>query len=575
MSLILTGIGVSPGVAIGPVHLLQQDRPEVVQRGIAEHRVENEVARFRSAIESARQQLKEIRRRIPATTRADIVEFIDTHLLMLADTSLTQVPVIHIRERQCNAEWALKLQRDALVSVFDEMDDPYLRTRKDDVDHVINRVQRILLCQHDNRGDCAPSHLHGSVVIADDLTPADTVLLYHQGMAGFVTGYGGPLSHTAILARSLGIPAVVGAHNVHRYLRDGENVILDGLHGTIIADADEETLAYYRHKQDEEVARRRHLARLREQPAVTQDGVRVHLMANIELPEDVDSALRAGAEGIGLYRTEFLFMNRSDVPTEEEQLEQYLAVLRAFEGLPVTIRTLDLGADKQVEGHSSSCRNPALGLRAIRLCLKDPELFRPQLRAILRASAEGPVRLMVPMMSTVQELQQVLRLVEDTKTDLQRERLAFNPRIPVGGMVEVPAAALLATTFARKLDFLSIGTNDLIQYTLAIDRIDDEVAYLYDPLHPAVLRLIQLTLDAAHTAGIPVSMCGEMAGDLRFTRLLLGLGLSEFSMHPASILEVKARIQQSSAQDARDRTEWLMRAEEAAEIQDRLQDLNR
>ena len=547
MSITITGTGISRGITIGKVYRLERGDVEVYEAAIPKDLIEDEVARFRRAVRTARQQLKVIRNSIPETTRADITDFIDTHLLMLEDSMLTMAPVELIRERQCNAEWALKSQRDALAVVFDEMDDPYLRTRKDDVDHVVTRIQRILIGAETHTDPQDNEQLRGAVIFAHDLTPAETALLHHQGIAGFVTESGGPLSHTAILARSLGLPAIVGTHATPHQIRDGDLVILDAAEGVLLTEVDDATLKDYRRRQRHENKRRSELQRLKDEPAVTIDGIPVHLLANVELREDVLAARRAAADGIGLYRTEFLFMNRSDIPDESEQLQQYLSVIKALKGLPVTIRTLDLGADKPcpAEARPSEhiCPNPALGLRAIRLCLKHADLFRPQLRAIMRASAKGPVRMMIPMLSSAHELNEVLALIDDVKQELQRERLAFDLNMPIGGMIEVPAAALSAGLFASRLDFLSIGTNDLIQYTLAIDRVDDAVTYLYDPLHPAVLRLIKMVIDAGHEHAIPVSMCGEMAGDTRYTRLLLGMGLTDFSVHPAALLEVKDAIQ--------------------------------
>ncbi|HRC71148.1 MAG TPA: phosphoenolpyruvate--protein phosphotransferase [Candidatus Competibacter sp.] len=549
----LHGIGVSRGYAIGRTYLLQRNQPEITEYTIPDAIVEDEVQRFLNGLDLARQQLREIRTRVPPSASNDISAFIDTHLLMLGDVSLTEAPVNLIRSLKCNAEWALKVQRDLLVQVFEEMDDPYLRTRKDDVEHVVRRVQRILVTDDPaylteaDYSELANSRLEGRIVVADDLTPADTILMQHQGVLAFVTEYGGPLSHTAILARSLGIPAVVGARNARSYLGNNEAVIVDGRQGVILVGLDERILRYYRHKQQEERRQQRELNKLKGKPAITRDGVTIRLQANIELPEDAVAVREVAADGIGLYRTEFLFMNRGDSPDEEEHLASYLHVIKVLEGSPITIRTADLGADKQVDGGRGGpvCTNPALGLRAIRMCLKDLSMFRPQLRAILRASAYGPVRMMIPMLSTIQEVFQVLRLVADTKRELRERGLAFDERMPVGGMIEVPAAAVCAAQFARYLDFLSIGTNDLIQYTLAIDRVDDEINYLYDPLHPAVLMLIRNTIRAGQKAGISVSLCGEMAGDSRYTRLLLGLGLTQFSMHPAGLLEIKRVVQDS------------------------------
>lgn len=575
MSLALSGIGVSRGIAIGKVHVLERGEPDVVEYRIPERQIDAEIERFRRALEVARTQLRDIRRRIPTYTPADINAFIDTYLLMLEDSTLTSAPEDVIRTRACNAEWALKLQLDRVVRVFDDMDDPYLRTRRDDIAHVVNRVLRILLRQ-DSHEDEPGVSLRNRIVIADDLTPADTVLLQHQGIAGFVTEYGGPLSHTAIMARSLRIPAVVGVHRARQYLRDREQVVVDGREGAVLVSPDDAVLKHFRRRQRSEREYFAGLRKLKDETAVTLDKQRILLQANIELPEDIKPAQEAGADGVGLYRTEFLFMNRATVPDEEEQLESYVSVIKAMKGQSVTIRTLDLGADKQ--GNSGRAgpmpTNPALGLRAIRLCLKDPALFRPQLRAILRASAHGHVRLMIPMLSNTQELFQLLHLLEETRRELKQQKLKFDPHMPIGGMVEVPAAAISASLFARHLDFLSIGTNDLIQYTLAIDRIDDEVNYLYDPLHPSVLRLIHLTIKAGLRASIPVSMCGEMAGDCRYTRLLLGLGLREFSMHPSTLLEVKSIIKHSAVTDLAKPVRRILHSTHSEQTQRLLRRLN-
>ena len=549
MPLALHGIGVSTGCAIGELCLLERHQPEIPEYAVPPHRIEDEVQRFRQGLAAARQQLQEFRHRIPATVSAEVTAFIDTHLLMLEDSAFTKGPEQWIRTRHCNAEWALKLQRDALVEVFEAMDDPYLRTRKDDVEHVVRRILRLLAAKDRSGGELIPSHSKGRIIVADDLTPAETILMQHQGATALVTEHGGPLSHTAILARSLGIPAIVGVRHARLYLKDRELAVVDGQAGVLLAGLNETLLQHYRQKQQRQERQQQDLIRLKAQPAITRDQINVVLDANIELPEDVEAARHADAAGVGLYRTEFLFMNRATLPDEEEHLAAYRHVLKTLKGLPITIRTADLGADKQVDGGRSSgamANNPALGLRGIRLCLRNLELFRPQLRAILRASAFGKVRMLIPMLSNAQELSQVLRLVAEAKQELQEEGRQFDSRLPVGAMVEVPAVAVCAAHFARQVDFLSIGTNDLIQYTLATDRLDDEVNYLYDPLHPAVLQLIYMTIRAGQKAGIPVSMCGEMAGDIRYTKLLLGLGLTHFSMRPASLWEVKRVVRESN-----------------------------
>jgi len=575
VSLALSGIGVSRGIAIGRAHVLLRGSIEVLESALPEDLIENEVERFLQAVHNARQQLESLRERIPPGTRADIAAFIDTHRLMLDDDTLITTPVELIRERGCNAEWALKLQRDAVAEVFDRMDDPYLRTRRDEVDHVINRILRILLDTDGNEPSNDSDSLDQAIILADNLTPAETVLLEHQGISGFATAYGGPLSHTAILARSMQIPAIVGIYSLERYIRDGEIVILDGVQGVLIAGPDQATLQHYRERQQQELQRRMDLGRLADTPAVTLDSTPITLMANIELPEDIQVVSTASASGVGLYRTEFLYMNRAEPPGEEEQYEVYLSVIEALGGRPLTIRTLDMGADKHIGGGSTrGCNNPALGLRAIRLCLKDLSLFRPQLRAILRASAHGPVRMMLPMLSNTHELHQALSLVNETRNALQRESHAFAPDLPVGGMIEIPAAALCAADFARHLDFLSIGTNDLIQYALAIDRVDEEVTYLYDPLHPAVLKLIRMTIEAGRDAGIPVAMCGEMAGDPRYTRLLLGMGLREFSMHHTALQEVKNVINRSTLRTLEILVAELLDNTEPGRIPGRVDSLN-
>jgi len=540
MGLILSGIGVSRGVAIGKAHLLRRDEPDVAEHTIPRPLLAEEIKRFQNALHKARQQLKVIRNRIPAATPPDILAFVDAHLLMLDDAALAEVPIQIIRDRRCNAEWALQMQRDALVRVFDEMDDPYLRTRRDDVDHVIYRIQGNLSgFSHGHDGPAA--RLSGKIVIAEDVSPAETLLMQQQGVAALVTEFGGHYSHTAILARSLGIPAVVGVHNAGRFLMNKELLVVDAEHGAVVAAPDVAEIDHYRERQAQARQHQAALARLKDEPAVTRDGHAIDLLANIEIPEDLPAVKRSGAGGVGLYRTEMLFMNREQPPSEDEQLEVYVKIVRGMKGAPVTIRTLDLGADKQVRSlrRTVIASNPALGLRAIRSSLKDPGHFVPQLRAILRASAYGRVRLMVPMLSTVLEMQQVLRLIDEQKAVLRSRRQKYDTEMPVGCMIEVPAAALAARAFARHVDFFSIGTNDLIQYTLAVDRLDEEVNYLYDPLHPAILQLIKMTIAAGQRAGIPVAMCGEMAGDVRYTRLLLGMGLREFSSNPASLLEIK------------------------------------
>ena len=545
MTIALHGKGISRGIALGTAHIIQRDSLEVLEYPIAEGDLPAELERLSAAVEEAKQSLRAMRERIPAHTPADIASFIDTHLLMLDDPSLTEEPKRLMRQRGCNAEWALKLQRDSIVQVFDGMDDAYLRARRDDVDHVINRVLRILLNQAPARHEAADSNLEGLILIADDLSPADALLMQQHGIVGFITEYGGPTSHTAIIARSLGLPGVVGVPHARRYLREGEPLIVDGDEGLVLGEADQRIIEHYLARRDERQKRISRLARLKRALTVTADGVPVELLANVDLESDFELAKSSGARGVGLYRTEFLYMNRIDAPSEDEHFAVYKRLTEAFRQQPVTIRTMDIGADKHVSASVSSrlnAVNPALGMRAVRLGLKEPDLLVPQMRAIIRASALGQVRLMIPMLSHVDEVAQVMLLIREIQRDFDRQNIPYDPAMPIGGMLEVPAAVAFADGFARTLDFLSIGTNDLIQYAVAIDRVNEEVSYLYDPLNPGVLRLIEMAIRYADGAACPIAMCGEMAGDVRYTRLLLGLGLRAFSVHPSLLLEVKQVI---------------------------------
>ncbi|MEI6413528.1 MAG: phosphoenolpyruvate--protein phosphotransferase [Pseudomonadota bacterium] len=549
MTLALGGIAVSGGVAVGVSYVLRNRPIEVNFRAINAAAVSSEVERFRYAVETARQQLHAVRHQIPASVPSDIGDFIDAHLMMLDDPAFVDEPILMIRAELWSAEWALQKRRDSLVKIFEDMDDPYLRSRRVDIDHIVLQIQKILLEQEPDVQE-AGQELAGRVILAHDLTPADTIQLRHYGIAAFITESGGPMSHTAILARSLGIPAVVAVPHVLQYLRHNEILIVDGNEGMVLADADANVLELYRRRIRAQEDHRASLRRLLREPSLSRDGQIVSLLANIELPDDIEAVRQSSAIGIGLFRTEFLYMNRDSSPDEAEQFIAYRSVVEGLGGLPVTVRTLDIGMDKQVDSHLSFAPhaggpNPALGLRAIRMCLKEPTLFMPQLRALLRASAYGPLRVMIPMLTSLHEVSQVRMLLEKARAELRAEGIPFDEHMPLGGMIEVPAAALCARTFARNLDFLSIGSNDLMQYTLAADRSDQGVNYLMDPVHPAVIRLIQMTIDAAQIEGIPVSICGEMAGDVRFVRLLLGLGIRRLSMNPKLILEVKQWVRSS------------------------------
>ena len=572
------GIGVSRGIAIGEATILRRNIIDVTPVQVRKKDIPAEVKRFRAALKTARKHLLSVRDGIPESAPTDVSSFIETHLLMLDDSVLSQRPIELIKSHGCNAEHALQMQREELARVFNEMDDPYIATRMDDVNHVINEILRSFPDSKQTETQKTES-LHnwaGQIVIADDLTPSDTLVMQSQGVAGFITETGGQLSHTAILARSLGIPAVVGVHNIRQYISNGESIIVDGESGMLLAEAEPAMVSGFRKRQKAIRLRTRELSKLADQQAVTLDGTELSLQANIEIEDDIKALKRVKADGVGLYRTEFLYMSREDLPTEEEHLKVYSRLVRSLKGAPLTIRTVDLGADKQVSSKSSGplAHNPAMGLRGIRLCLNDLSLLMPQLRAILRASAKGPINIMFPMVTNLREVQQCLELVESVKDALAEKGLKYDPDIKVGAMIEVPGAALAANQFAKHLDFLSIGTNDLIQYTLAIDRIDDQVDYLYEPLHPAVLQLIKRTIDAGREAKIPVGMCGEMAGDARYVRLLLGLGLTQFSMPPNQLLEVKRMLNTSDRKKLNRMANAMMQCETLADQQKLLDKIN-
>ncbi len=597
MSITLQGIGVSKGISIGPAYVFYRELPEVLEYSISKYDADAEVKRFEDARIKAQQQLTNIKNTISNDTPHDITLFIDTHLLMLDDPVLYEDTVSHIRARLCNAEWALQVQVERIVKVFDDMDDAYLKTRRDDIIHVTERIQRCLMnapeFSHDedkNDEDKLGSRLKDRIIVADDLTPADTLLMQHQKIAGFITEYGGPLSHTAILARNLGIPAIVGVHNAKHLIQANELIVLDGNTGKIHVNPQRKELTAFKGLIRDERQRRKKLFDLKNKPAQTLDGLKIILHGNIDRPADVRLLRQHEHTGVGLYRTEMLFIEHSDsttkqtgkvhhnLPSEDQQFETYRRALRSLKGHPLTIRTTDLGADKELAyttQHGPLVHNPALGLRAIRRCLKDPELFLPQIKAILRTAGYGPTCMMIPMISCISELEQALELVEQAKAELKSRRVRFDNNIKIGAMIEVPSAALVADSLAQKLDFLSIGTNDLIQYTLAFDRIDDEVSYLYNPLHPAVLKLIKMTLNAGEAQGIRVSMCGEMASDTLYTRLLLGMGLQSFSVQANSLLDVKHIINHSEISQLRPLSETILTLTNPAEINLAVEDLNR
>ncbi|MBS0453246.1 MAG: phosphoenolpyruvate--protein phosphotransferase [Proteobacteria bacterium] len=569
MTLSIHGLPVARGIAIGRAVMVVSSRLDVAHYFIKPEEVESEIDRVRAARDAVTGELHRLQASVaqmgPNDAPHELAALLDVHLMLLQDEALTGGVKHWISERLYNAEWALTTQLEIIARQFDEMEDEYLRERKADLEQVVERML------HQMKGTAAvlapspprPKHKHDEeidplaadafdaplVLIAHDLAPADMLQFKKSVFAGFVTDVGGRTSHTAIVARSMDIPAVVGARSVSQLVRQDDWVIIDGDSGVVIIDPSPIILAEYGFKQRQGDLERDRLSRLRHKPAVTLDGQRVDLLANIEMPEDTLGAVKAGAVGVGLFRSEFLFMGREQqhqarLPNEEEQYQAYKRAVEGMQGMPVTIRTIDVGADKPLDGkqqREDSHLNPALGLRAIRWSLADPSMFLTQLRAILRASAHGEIHLLIPMLAHASEIRQTLSLLDFARAELDNRGATYGV-VKVGAMIEIPAAALTLRTFLKHFDFLSIGTNDLIQYTLAIDRADESVAHLYDPTHPAVLRLVADTIAECRRLGKPVSVCGEMAGDVGFTRLLLGLGLRSFSMHPSQILAVKQEV---------------------------------
>ena len=574
MNFVLHGVAVSAGITIGHAHLVSSARLEAAHYEIAEVAVPAEIFRFDAAIARARQELSAIEGQMAGDAPAEFGAFINLHRMILADSSLSQAPRELIRERRMNAEWALVQQMEKLVAQFEEIEDPYLRERRQDIEQVVERVLKALA--GGNAAPAPPPSAEGDlIVIAHDLSPADMILFKRHKFGGFVTDVGGVTSHTAIVARSLNIPALVGLHHARQMIRENDVVIVDGIQGVLVVDPDAVVLGEYRLRQSQHGLERQKLKRLKSTPSATLDGTPVELFANIELPQDLGDVQESGAQGVGLFRTEFLFMNRKALPSEDEQFEAYREVAKAMDGRPVVIRTLDLGADKAIEGDDVvEMPNPALGLRAIRYCLAEPQLFLAQLRAILRASKFGHVKILLPMLAHAHEIEQSLNMLKQAKQQLDDKRVAYDDAITVGGMIEVPAAALALPMFMRRLDFLSIGTNDLIQYTLAIDRTDDAVAHLYDPLHPAVLHLIAHTIQAANRGGTPIAVCGEMAGDPGLTRLLLGFGLRNFSMHAQQLLAIKERVLRTNLAEAQPLAQRVLRQSDPAKTRELLAKLN-
>ena len=582
MTFSVHGLAVSRGIAIGRAVLVASSRADVAHYFVEASGIQSEIQRVRDARNTVVEEISRLQRDLPADAPHELAALLDVHLMLLQDEQLISGVKGWISERHYNAEWALTTQYEMIARQFDEMEDEYLRERKADLEQVVERVLRAMKgvaspVQHRNQG-ARKQHkelLHDDkldvplVLVAHDLSPADMLQFKQSLFAGFATDVGGRTSHTAIVARSMDIPAVVGARSASQLIKQDDWVIIDGDAGVLIVDPSPIILAEYGFKQRQGALERERLNRLRHTPAVTLDGQKVELLANIEMPEDTGGAIQAGAVGVGLFRSEFLFMGRiGNLPDEEEQYLAYRQAIEGMQGLPVTIRTVDIGADKPLERHTKAQEahlNPALGLRAIRWSLADPPMFLTQLRAILRAAAHGQVNLLVPMLAHASEIRQTMSLIDHARATLDNKGQAYGP-VKLGAMIEIPAAALTLKLFLKYFDFLSIGTNDLIQYTLAIDRADEAVAHLYDPCHPAVLRLVADTIAECNAQGKGISVCGEMAGDASMTRLLLGLGLRSFSMHPSQILSVKQQILRADAGKLQAWAQGVLESEDPASL---------
>ena len=578
MSITLHGVAAGKGIAIGRAHLVVRGIDQVPQYDLNSDELMAEISRFEAAIKVTRRQLEQIRSTIPENAPTELGAFISLHLMLLTDVTLSREPIDIINEQHINAEWALKIQSDRLSQQFDAINDEYLRQRKQDMLQVVERIHNNLIGLG-NELNLDVNLLEDTILIAHDLSPADTVQLKEQRVIAFVTDAGGPTSHTAILGRSLDIPSVIGVRNARALISEHEWVIVDGINGVLIINPDDLVLAEYRRRMREYRNKKRELNKLKNTAATTQDGTQIELVANIESAEDIKAVHKFGADGVGLFRSEYLYLNRDTLPDEEEQYQVYSDIIKKLKGKPLTIRTVDLGVDKNPRwfGQNSTPNNslnPALGLTGIRLCLAEPVMFRTQMRAILRAATLGSVNMMWPMIASVAEIKQCLIHLDTARRQLEERGIAFG-NVRIGCMIEIPSAALTVSTLLRHLDFISIGTNDLIQYTLSVDRSDDMVGYLYQPAHPAILRLLSHIIRTANRMNKQVSICGEMAGDITFTRLLLGMGLRRFSMNTNNMLAVKDAIIHSNINDLEQDILRIMRNEDPDKMDKLLSMLNK
>jgi phosphotransferase system enzyme I (PtsI) len=584
MSFALHGVSVSKGIAIGKAVLISRAALEVSHYLVEPGTEELEANKLLQAFEQVSNELSALKTTLPKDAPQEMAAFLDVHQMILSDPTLAQKPLELIRQKRLNAAWALTTELNDLLEQFSEIEDPYLKERGNDIRQVAERVIKAIHSQNrqtviGGEGLISGDFDDGTIVVAHDIAPHDMLRFKENDLSGFVTDLGGKTSHTAIVARSLEIPALVGIRHASDIIEHGDWLIIDGNAGIVIVAPDEALLSEYRTLQSEQYRKTQKLQELKYSPTKTKDGVDIELFANIELPEDTRHAIELGSVGIGLFRSEFLFMNQQHgLPDEEKQYQEYTRAVEAMFGLPVNIRTIDIGSDKSVSGaETESTGTSPLGLRAIRWSLSEPEIFLTQLRAILRASAHGKVRLLLPMLAHAQEIYESLRLIDKAKQQLRERGQAFNPNIEVGAMIEVPAAALMMPLFVKHFDYLSIGTNDLIQYTLAIDRADHAVAHLYDPLNPAVLNLIASVIRQAQKANVPIAVCGEMAGDPALTKLLLAMGLTDFSMHFSQLLLVKREILQADTRKLKKHIDELLASfdpVEQSEILNRLDSIH-